>query len=194
MPSGHLAKTWLFTVLTEPWPVTFSRNTKINLREQGFCHDRTCYELRRVLQGQARSGFGDPGANYFRHFYGRPRATAHPALLRGADRLTARSRSGGCQLRRVQMLAFIYVFTIWCLANNIVCERRLARNKPPPRPSAQAPDPRYKRCGNRETTDVIAASSVAIGHAAMDAAIANYPNQRFTLRNGILVIRQHPPG
>jgi hypothetical protein len=40
---------------------------------------------------------------------------------------------------------------------------------------------------------VIAASaSVAIGHAALDAAIANYPEQRFTLRNGILVIRQHP--
>jgi hypothetical protein len=42
---------------------------------------------------------------------------------------------------------------------------------------------------------VIAASaSVAIGHAAMDAAIANYPDQRFTLRNGLLVIRQHPRG
>jgi hypothetical protein len=41
---------------------------------------------------------------------------------------------------------------------------------------------------------VIAASaSVAIGHAALDAAIANYPDQRFTLRNGILVIRQHAP-
>ena len=40
---------------------------------------------------------------------------------------------------------------------------------------------------------MIAASvSVAVGHAAMDAAIANYPEQRFTLRNGILVIRQHP--
>jgi hypothetical protein len=26
----------------------------------------------------------------------------------------------------------------------------------------------------------------------MDAAIANYPEQRFTLRDGILVIRQHP--
>jgi hypothetical protein len=35
-------------------------------------------------------------------------------------------------------------------------------------------------------------SSVAVGHAALDAAIANYPHQRFTLRNGILVIRQHP--
>ena len=40
---------------------------------------------------------------------------------------------------------------------------------------------------------VIAASAgVAVGHAALDAAIANYPDQRFTLRNGILVIRQHP--
>jgi hypothetical protein len=40
---------------------------------------------------------------------------------------------------------------------------------------------------------VIAASaSVAVGHAAMDAAIANYPDQHFTLRNGILVIRQYP--
>ena len=40
---------------------------------------------------------------------------------------------------------------------------------------------------------VIAASaSVAVGHAAMDAAIANYPDQRFALRNGMLVIRQHP--
>jgi hypothetical protein len=42
---------------------------------------------------------------------------------------------------------------------------------------------------------VIAASaSVAIGQAAMDAAIANYPDQRFTLRKGLLVIRQHPRG
>ncbi len=29
---------------------------------------------------------------------------------------------------------------------------------------------------------------VAVGHAALDAVIANYPDQRFTLRNGILVI------
>ena len=42
---------------------------------------------------------------------------------------------------------------------------------------------------------VIAASaSVAVGHAALEAAIANYPGQSFTLRNGILVIRQHPRG
>ena len=38
---------------------------------------------------------------------------------------------------------------------------------------------------------VSASSSVAIAHAALDAAIANFPGQRFTLRNGILVIREH---
>jgi hypothetical protein len=47
--------------------------------------------------------------------------------------------------------------------------------------------------GDQHVRWVIAASaSVAVGHAAMDAAIASYPDQRFTLRNGILVIRQHP--
>jgi hypothetical protein len=40
---------------------------------------------------------------------------------------------------------------------------------------------------------IAASSSVAIGHAALDAAIANYPHQRFTLRNGILVVREHAP-
>jgi hypothetical protein len=40
---------------------------------------------------------------------------------------------------------------------------------------------------------IAASSSVAIGHAALDAAIASYPDQRFTLRNGILVIREHVP-
>jgi len=39
---------------------------------------------------------------------------------------------------------------------------------------------------------VSASSSLAVAHAAFDAAVANYPEQRFTLRNGILVIRQHP--
>jgi hypothetical protein len=38
---------------------------------------------------------------------------------------------------------------------------------------------------------ISASTSVAVGHAALDAAIANYPGQRFTLRNGALVIRQH---
>jgi hypothetical protein len=40
---------------------------------------------------------------------------------------------------------------------------------------------------------VVVASSVAVGHAALDAAIASYPDQRFTLRNGIQVIREHVP-
>ena len=40
---------------------------------------------------------------------------------------------------------------------NIVCERGPARNRPPSRPSAQAPDPRYERRGDRKTADVIAA-------------------------------------
>jgi hypothetical protein len=40
---------------------------------------------------------------------------------------------------------------------------------------------------------IAASSSVAVGHAAMDSAMANYPDQCFTLRNGILVIRQYPP-
>ena len=40
---------------------------------------------------------------------------------------------------------------------------------------------------------IAATSSIAIGHAALDAAIANYRDQRFTLRNGILVIREHAP-
>jgi len=49
-------------------------------------------------------------------------------------------------------------------------------------------------CHDQHIRWVIAASSsVAIGHAALDAAIANYPDQRFTLRNGILVIRQYVP-
>jgi hypothetical protein len=40
---------------------------------------------------------------------------------------------------------------------------------------------------------VSASASVAIGHAALDMAVATYPTERFTLRNGILVIRQHEP-
>ena len=34
---------------------------------------------------------------------------------------------------------------------------------------------------------------VTVGHAALEAAIASYPGERFTLRNGILVIREHIP-
>ncbi len=42
--------------------------------------------------------------------------------------------------------------------DNIVRERRLARNKPPPRLSAQASDHRNRRRGNRKATDVIGAA------------------------------------
>jgi len=34
---------------------------------------------------------------------------------------------------------------------------------------------------------VAASTSVAIGHAAPNTAIASYPTEHFTLRNGILV-------
>jgi hypothetical protein len=48
--------------------------------------------------------------------------------------------------------------------------------------------------GDQRVRWVIAASSrVTIAHAALHAAIVNYPHQRFTLRNGILVIREYPP-
>ena len=40
---------------------------------------------------------------------------------------------------------------------------------------------------------VAATSTVAIVHVAFDAALANYLDQRFTLRKGILVIREHNP-
>lgn len=40
---------------------------------------------------------------------------------------------------------------------------------------------------------VAASTSVAIGHAALEMAIATYPSERFNLRNGIHVIRQHGP-
>lgn len=40
---------------------------------------------------------------------------------------------------------------------------------------------------------ISASSTVSIGYAALDVAIASFPNERFTLRNGALVIRQHSP-
>jgi hypothetical protein len=54
------------------------------------------------VRAQVRSGFGDSGANYFRRLYGWPRAPAHPALLRRADRLTARTAlAGGASISEV---------------------------------------------------------------------------------------------
>ena len=91
------------------------------------------------------------------------------------------------------MLALIYVVTIWCLAtilyasvDRLETDRRLAL-------ALKLLILAVSAAATVRRLHVIAASaSVAIGHAAMDAAIANYPDQRFTLRNGILVIRQHP--
>lgn len=40
---------------------------------------------------------------------------------------------------------------------------------------------------------VSASSSITVARAAFDAAIANYPDRCFTLRNGILVIRERAP-
>src|SRR5580658_2285689 len=41
---------------------------------------------------------------------------------------------------------------------------------------------------------ISASSSVSMGHAALDVAIATYPSERFTLRNRALVIREYKPG
>jgi hypothetical protein len=40
---------------------------------------------------------------------------------------------------------------------------------------------------------VAATGTVTIGHAALDAAIASFPDQHFTLRQGIRVLRDHVP-
>jgi hypothetical protein len=40
---------------------------------------------------------------------------------------------------------------------------------------------------------ISASSSVTVGHASLDAAIKAHPGQRFTLRNGIQVIREYSP-
>ncbi len=40
---------------------------------------------------------------------------------------------------------------------------------------------------------ISASSSVSMGHAALDVAIANFPSERFTLRNRALVIREYKP-
>jgi len=49
----------------------------------------------------------------------------------------------------------------------------------------------WNRSNNHIRWVIAASSSVAVGHAALDAAIEAYPEQHFTLRNGALVIRKH---
>jgi hypothetical protein len=51
----------------------------------------------------------------------------------------------------------------------------------------------WDRHGQHIRWVIAASSSVAIGHAALGTAIATYPGERFTLRNGILVVREYPP-
>ena len=41
---------------------------------------------------------------------------------------------------------------------------------------------------------VAAAGTVTVAHAAFEQAIKNWPDQRFTLRQGIMLIREHPRG
>jgi hypothetical protein len=36
------------------------------------------------------------------------------------------------------------------------------------------------------------AGTISIAHGAYDAAVKNFPNERWTLRNGILVVREYP--
>jgi hypothetical protein len=40
---------------------------------------------------------------------------------------------------------------------------------------------------------VAASGSVVLAHAAFDAAVAEWPHERFTLRQGIMLMREHPP-
>ena len=39
---------------------------------------------------------------------------------------------------------------------------------------------------------VAASGSIVLARAAFDAAVAEWPNERFTLRNGIMLMREHP--
>jgi hypothetical protein len=41
---------------------------------------------------------------------------------------------------------------------------------------------------------IAAAGTITIAQAAFDAAVQNWPGERFTLRQGIMLIRQHPYG
>jgi hypothetical protein len=40
---------------------------------------------------------------------------------------------------------------------------------------------------------VAASGSIVLAHAAFDAAIAEWPQERFALRQGIMLMREHPP-
>ena len=50
----------------------------------------------------------------------------------------------------------------------------------------------WDREGNHLRWVVAACGNISIAHAAFEAAIANWPHERFTLRQGALLIREHP--
>jgi hypothetical protein len=51
----------------------------------------------------------------------------------------------------------------------------------------------WDRYGRDDLRMVIAAtSSISIAHAAFDAAVTQYVDERLTLRKGAMVIREHP--
>lgn len=51
----------------------------------------------------------------------------------------------------------------------------------------------WDRHGQHIRWVVAAAGTAAIGQAAFDAAVASWPDQHFTLRNGIMLLREHVP-
>jgi hypothetical protein len=51
----------------------------------------------------------------------------------------------------------------------------------------------WDRHGQHIRWVVSANTNVTIARAAFEAAVANYPDQRFTLRQGMMVIRTYPP-
>jgi hypothetical protein len=51
----------------------------------------------------------------------------------------------------------------------------------------------WDRYGNHVRCAVAAAGTVTVAHAAFDAAVKNWPHERFTLRQGIMLIREHNP-
>ncbi|MGA8079862.1 MAG: hypothetical protein WB868_21005, partial [Xanthobacteraceae bacterium] len=50
----------------------------------------------------------------------------------------------------------------------------------------------WDRHANHVRWMVAAAGSVTVAHAAFDAAITNWPGERFTLRQGAMLIREYP--
>jgi hypothetical protein len=51
----------------------------------------------------------------------------------------------------------------------------------------------WDRHANQVRWVVAAAGSVTVAHGAFDAAVKNWPHERFALRQGIMLIREHIP-